>query len=321
MHVKEQISNVQLRAADGFIEALQMRSGLIVAADLFVDCSDDRSLLLEQALGVPRVDWNALLPVDRRISVTRAATDDLPVCRTLRSEVLGWSLTSALRSTCEQQLHFASAITSDEEAAAALGQTPVASQPTIESFNPGRALTPWHRNCVAIGAAACRLEDLSPIALHLVQSGVSRLIAHFPDRSCALGEAEEFNRIMTGEFDRLRDFHALHYILGARMESPFWQRCRELVVPESLQRKIELFKARGRVVSYDGEVFDDQTWAATLLGLGIVPERTDPLLDNVDPQAAQQLLRDIAATVSRAVDSMEDHASALQRALAERARI
>jgi tryptophan halogenase len=74
-----------------------------------------------------------------------------------------------------------------------------------------------------------------------------------------------------------------------------------------------LFAARGRVVMYDDDPFDKQTWAATLLGLDIVPERIDVLLDNVDGAAVKRNLEQMAAVVAREVERMPDHADLLEQ--------
>jgi tryptophan halogenase len=44
------------------------RSGLALTADLFLDCTGFRSLLLGQAL-VERVDWTDMLPCDRAVAM------------------------------------------------------------------------------------------------------------------------------------------------------------------------------------------------------------------------------------------------------------
>jgi tryptophan halogenase len=53
-------------------------------------------------------------------------------------------------------------------------------------------------------------------------------------------------------------------------------------VPESLQRKIDLFRAKGRVFREGAELFATTSWVAVCLGQHIVPEDHEPAADALD---------------------------------------
>jgi hypothetical protein len=76
----------------------------------------------------------------------------------------------------------------------------------------------------------------------------------FPDRGFDQCEIDQYNSMLTEEYQRSRDFIILHYWTTERDDSDFWNHCRTMEIPDTLMGKIELWMGKARVLrtSLDG---------------------------------------------------------------------
>src|SRR3546814_14355717 len=93
-----------------------------------------------------------------------------------------------------------------------------------------------------------------------LQAGIAKLIALFPDKRCTDVERDEYNRAMKDLAEDIRDFVILHFHATRRDDSPFWDYCRTMEPPDSLARKIALFREKGRVFRDNFELFSTPSW-------------------------------------------------------------
>jgi tryptophan halogenase len=180
-------------------------------------------------------------------------------------------------------------------------------------FTTGHRQEFWSHNCIAIGLSAGFLEPLESTSIYLIQEGISRFISLFPDASLPEVVRAEYNQHMRKEFEQVRDFIVLHYYATERDDTPFWNHCRHLSIPESLRHKIELFREAGRVFRYEDELFARSSWVAVLLGQNIVPRRCDPIVAALPREQVRQSLDSMRAAMSAATQAMPTHADFIQR--------
>jgi len=306
------VEHVSLRGEDGFIEAVTLAGGERIEGDLFIDCSGFRGLLIEEALGAGYEEWTHWLPCDRAVAVPSAPgpRDPLPFTRAT-ARAAGWQWRIPLQHRVGNGLVYSSRDLSDEEAATTVlahldGEA--LADPRLLRFTTGRRRKAWSRNCVALGLASGFMEPLESTSIHLVQAGISKLFALFPDKSFDPVLETEYNRLTAMQTEQIRDFIILHYKATERDDSPFWRRCRDMDVPETLQRKIELFREHGRLFRYEDELFAESSWLAVLLGQGIVPRRTDPLADTLPQDDIVGTLARMKSFIHQAAQKMPTHA-------------
>ena len=140
-----------------------------------------------------------------------------------------------------------------------------------------------------------------------------KLVEFFPGRAMEPRLRDEFNRLMQMEVERVKDFLILHYHATERDDSPFWNHCRTLQLPDSLQHKLETFRETGHVVRYREGLFLEPSWIAVLLGQRCLPRRLDPRIARYPLSSLQGGLEALRQRISVLVEEMPRHQDALAR--------
>ena len=180
-------------------------------------------------------------------------------------------------------------------------------EPNRIRFTTGKRKKIWNKNCLAVGLASGFLEPLESTSLYLIQSALIRFVRLFPDLEFDQALIDEYNRQTDFEYERVRDFIILHYKATERDDTEFWRYCRDMDIPETLQRKIDLFRANGRIFREDDELFAEVSWIQVFIGQGIIPRSYDPLVDIKSDVQVAQFLSNIETVIAKCVDVMPTH--------------
>jgi tryptophan halogenase len=146
-----------------------------------------------------------------------------------------------------------------------------------------------------------------------VQAGIAQFMTLFPDRDFSQAEVDRYNRIMIWEYERIRDFIVLHYKATERDDSPFWNYCRNMPVPDFLQQKFDIFLDRGRIFRENDELFNDTSWFAVMIGQNLRPRSYDPLVDVLTDDDLRSRMAHIKDTIARSAESMPSHREFIER--------
>ncbi len=316
-HIIGTVRDVQL-GEDGGISGLSLENdgkAFELCADLFVDCTGFRSLLLGQALGVKYKSVDDILFNDRALAlrIPYENEHDPIACHTIaEGQNAGWIWDIGLTNRRGVGHVFASDYLSEDEAMHNLQNYVGRSIADLDvnkiSFSAGHREVGWKKNCVAVGLATGFVEPLEATAIMLVEV-VARYVAEnlFSDEAAMEVVSKRFNQQMDYRWQRIVDFLKLHYMLTKR-EEPYWKaHTNPDTIPETLQEDLAIWQNRGPIKSdFDGvaELFPAASYQYVLYGMRFKPNFSEQsYLYDQQQQAnriieknrtvTQQLLRDL----------------------------
>ncbi len=313
--VEGRIVDTRLHPETGFVTAVQLEDGRVLEADLFVDCSGFRGLLIEQALETGYDDWRHWLPCDRAWAAPCPSAGPLtPYTRATAFEA-GWFWRIPLQHRVGNGHVYSSAFMDDDTALDAFVSQLEAepeSEPRQLRFVTGRRKRQWNRNVVSIGLSSGFLEPLESTSIHLIQLAIGYLVDWFPDRDFDPVCATEFNRIMDLEYERIRDFLVLHYHATEREDTPFWRHMKQLDIPQTLRARMDLFRERGVVSHFRHGMFLDASWLAVFFGQRVEPRHVDPAAARLDGERLARFLEKLESDIDAEVTAMPGHDAYLE---------
>jgi tryptophan halogenase len=307
--IEGRIAEAERQGSD--VRALRLASSERIEADLFIDCTGFRALLIDSAFE----DWSHWLPCDRAVAVPCATGGAFAPYTRATAHAAGWQWRIPLRHRTGNGHVFSRRHMSEDEATqillANLDAEPVG-EPRMLRFITGKRREAWVGNVVAIGLSSGFLEPLESTSIFLIQSAIQRLFKLLPGRTIRPADRAEYNRQTDFEMERIRDFIILHYKLNARPEA-FWQEMRAMAVPETLRAKLDLFVANGHITREHEELFTEVGWLQVMIGQGPLPEGYHPLAAAVPERDLAEYLDTIEKLHAREVERMPSHAEFIAR--------
>ncbi|WP_233078910.1 tryptophan halogenase family protein [Rheinheimera soli] len=315
VRIEGKIAQVQ-QHVNGDIRSLVLESGQEIAGDLFIDCTGFRALLIEQTLNTGYERWDHWLPCNKAVVVQTESAATVPPYTRAMAHDSGWQWRIPLQHRVGNGLVYASDFLSDEKAKQRLLnnlETAPLMEPRFLSYQTGRRKKLWNKNCVAIGLSSGFIEPLESTSIFLFMSGIIRLLRLFPFNGVTPALTEEYNQQSITEVEKIRDFIILHYHQTERSDSPFWDYCRTMTIPDTLAHRIELFKESAHAFQTGDEMFRLESWSHVMLGQRLQPDNYHQLVAGLSQGELGRHLQSIRETISAAVDRLPSHRDFLRQ--------
>ncbi len=295
-------------------------------ADLFIDCTGFRSLLLGQHCGIGFIDKSQQFPINSALAVQVQYQEGQAITSATIStaQQAGWIWDIGLSSRRGVGHVFSDMHTSEDQALKDLQRYVNLDDKTFEQLNPRRiAINPgyrekfWHNNCVAVGLSAGFLEPLEASAMMLIETSASMIADLMPTTRAAMDVvSSRFNRRSHYRWQRIIDFLKLHYHLSQRSE-PFWRDAASAQhVSDRLKEDLELWKHQAPwKAEFDSleEAFPPASYQYVLYGMGFETRGNSTVLNGAT-EATNSVAHDARLLRSK-LESNRDMLSLINAAL------
>ncbi len=212
------------------ITGLRLASGRTLSADLYIDCSGFRSVLLGEALKEPYISFGSTLFCDRALAGGwERTTEPIKPYTTAETMDAGWCWQIEHPTRIIRGYVYSSAFISEKDAEREFrSKNPKIFTTRLLKFPSGRYRNSWVKNVVAIGNASGFVEPLEATSLHVICDEAHFLtqILEDCDRQPSRTLMDSYNYLVGSEWDDIRRFLAVHYRFNDRLDTPFWRACR-----------------------------------------------------------------------------------------------
>lgn len=309
---------VDVETDDQGVRSLKLASGEKVSADLFVDASGFASALLGKALREPFISFDTSLFNDRAVvgGWDRGSGEAIKPYTTCQTMNAGWCWQIEHERRVNRGYVYCSEFISDEDAKREFRSAcPRVGSTRVVKFVSGRYERNWVKNVVGVGNASGFVEPLEATALGVIAMQCrlladclleSRRRPNDPIRHCV-------NDYHQRNWDAVRRFLAIHYKYNTRLDTPYWQHCRNDTNLAGAEEIVDFYRCNGPSL-LAGDILVDkfdqfglQGYYAMLLGQQV------PHAAPHEPSAAEQAAW---AARSSAMDQAGRNAISVAEALA-----
>lgn len=231
---------VEVKNNENGIDHLVLSNGETITADLYVDCTGFKSLLISS------IEDSNFLSYSDRLPCNKAWATQMPYVE-IEKELqnftdctalgYGWVWNIPLYSRIGTGYVYSDKFTSKEDALEEYKQYLMSDQVLVPrtreqvdalefrdiTFRTGRQEKVWNKNVVSIGLSAGFIEPLESNGLHTTHEFLKVLSKYLSRGFYNKADIDQFNLTASHIYDGFFDFVELHYILSKRNDTEFWK--------------------------------------------------------------------------------------------------
>tara|TARA_B100001250_G_scaffold1668_1_gene1484 strand:- start:6625 stop:8196 length:1572 start_codon:yes stop_codon:yes gene_type:complete len=228
-HVYGEVNNV-IKTIHGDISAITTTDGQAISADLFIDCTGFRSLLLEQHMNVPFIPFTDQLFNDRALAThieykdKETQMDTFTDCVAMKN---GWVYNIPMWNNIGTGYVYSSKYISDAEAEEEFREYLDDQECSLMpiKIKHGKHKVGWVRNVVGIGLAYGFIEPLESTGLVTTHDNIIFLddILSTRDGHVVNQDRIAYNYATNKLLESYKNFVVNHYTFSMREDTPYWR--------------------------------------------------------------------------------------------------
>lgn len=280
-HIDADVSSAVKDASTGFVTDLVLEDGSKVPADLVIDCTGFRRLIIGTEMGAEWDSYRKRLPVNRTMPFWLPLGDDkeIPPFTLAWAQSAGWMWQIPTQDRMECGYVYSDEFISPDEAKAEIeGVLGREIEPRNDMrINSGRLDKAWIGNCVAFGSSQSFFEPLEATSIHGTMVQLAVFCTNFLQQIAAgkYTKSGEYNSFAAGQVDDFCTFIGMHYV-SQRRDTPFWRyvaaECRsaEIVSRLELWRHVLPDSSHFNRLPHEFPHIDEHSYYPVLDGLGLL---------------------------------------------------
>ncbi len=239
-HILDDVTEVN-KDENGYIKTISTKQSGDLHADLFIDCTGFKSLLLEQAMGVEFVSFHDTLMNDSAIATIIPYIDkdkemeNYTSCTAIEA---GWVWNIPLWNRIGTGYVYSSKFATKEEAEAQFRKHLKSNRmifPDAEradtcevrhiKIKHGVHKKAWEKNVIGVGLSNGFIEPLESTGLMLTHECITKIISllKMRNRNVTRFDVDTFNYAFYEQILGFKEFISQHYALSMRNDTPYWK--------------------------------------------------------------------------------------------------
>lgn len=254
-HIRDDVKKIIVD--DDGVKELVLDSGDIVTADLFVDCTGWKSLLIGESLKVPFISYSDIIPNNRAWATQVPYIDkekELEPYTNCTALENGWVWNIPLWSRIGTGYVYSDKYISKEDALDEFKNhlktgmaIPNSDRITDDlkfkdiEMKIGIHDRPWEKNVVSIGLSCGFIEPLESNGLLTVHIFLLKLVSFLGREIITRWDQDVYNIGVKRYYKSFAEFVSLHYALSARTDSEYWKDIsRKSFCPDMVEMKLDI---------------------------------------------------------------------------------